>query len=380
MARVRRARTISAYWTGGDLVLENFVTRVAVSAAPVALQILSFFDDWRRRDSLAAELPQFSRASVARAVRELVAHTLLVEEGSATARTDEAVATTWKDWLPHGSFHFATKDAPFASPRRWARMAREFRAVAPQPPLVKSYPGRPAKALPPPDARDDEFRRVLLARKTHREFSGATMPLASLASLLHYTWGAMGTIIAPNFGPLLQKTSPSGGARHPAEVYVAVSDVEGLRPGLYHYNHVDHTLERLRSGPMRDEVLRLTLGQEHVGSANAVCFMTAVFPRSMYKYRSPRAYRIVSLETGHLAQTFCLTATWLGLAPFTTAAIADTAIERFLGIDGVTESVLYVAGVGMPEPVRPAKRVSAARRAAAKRPRASAAKKRRPTP
>ena len=73
---------------------------------------------------------------------------------------------------------------------------------------------------------------------------------------------------------------------------------------------------------------------------------------------------------GHLAQTFCLVATWLGLAPFTTAAIVDTDIERTLGIDGVEETILYVAGVGMPKAVR------ATRPAVAGRPRASGRKRR----
>lgn len=68
----------------------------------------------------------------------------------------------------------------------------------------------------------------------------------------------------------------------------------------------------------------------------------------MWKYRSPRAYRIVTLDAGHLCQTFCLTATFLGLAPFCTAALKDTLIEKDLGLDGITESVLYVAGVGLP--------------------------------
>ena len=103
---------------------------------------------------------------------------------------------------------------------------------------------------------------------------------------------------------------------------------------------------------MKKQVLRYVLGQSHVARACAVCFMTAIFPRSMYKYRSARAYRIVTLETGHLAQTFCLVATWLGLAPFTTAAVADTAIESALGLDGVNESMMYVAGVGMPQSAR----------------------------
>jgi SagB-type dehydrogenase family enzyme len=74
--------------------------------------------------------------------------------------------------------------------------------------------------------------------------------------------------------------------------------------------------------------------------------MTAVFPRTQWKYESPRAYRVVLAEAGHLCQTFCLVATWLGLAPFCTMALADSRIEKDLGIDGVTESVLYAAGVG----------------------------------
>jgi SagB-type dehydrogenase family enzyme len=348
VARLRRARSLTAYWRDGDFVIENFVTKVAVAAAPITVQVLSLFDEWRSRGTLAAELTEFSRASVRRAVRELAEHTLLVEEGSATARVDDKVATTWDRWLPHGSFHFSTKDAPFANPRQWKRMVKAIKAASPQPPLAKSYPKRPAKALPPARTDSDEFLRVLLARKTHREFSGEPVPLASLATLLRYTWGALGLYDSPNFGPLYHKTSPSGGARHPAEVYVAALDVDGLAPGLYHYNHVDHTLEQLRKGDLRDEVLSHTLGQEHVGNAGAVCFMTSVFPRSSYKYHTARAYRIVTLDTGHLGQTFCLVATWLGLAPFTTAAVADTAIERALGIDGVSESVMYVAGVGMP--------------------------------
>jgi hypothetical protein len=59
---------------------------------------------------------------------------------------------------------------------------------------------------------------------------------------------------------------------------------------------------------------------------------------------------VVLAEAGHLCQTFCLTATWLGLAPFCTMALADTAIERALGVDGINESVLYAAGAGRRPP------------------------------
>ena len=87
--------------------------------------------------------------------------------------------------------------------------------------------------------------------------------------------------------------------------------------------------------------------QPYFAGAAALFIMTAVFARTMWKYGTARAYRIVLLETGHLCQTFCLTATRMGLAPFSTAALKDSLIEKALGIDGISESVLYVAGVGL---------------------------------
>src|SRR4029077_14875937 len=87
-------------------------------------------------------------------------------------------------------------------------------------------------------------------------------------------------------------------------------------------------------------------GQPWYGEAWALVLITAVFERTEWKYPFPRAYRAVLLEAGHFAQTFCLVATALGLAPFCTLALADSLIERDLGVDGVSEAVLYAAGVG----------------------------------
>lgn len=87
-------------------------------------------------------------------------------------------------------------------------------------------------------------------------------------------------------------------------------------------------------------------GQEWFGGAAVGVLMTAVFARTQWKYRASRTYRVVLIEAGHVCQTFCLVATSLGLAPFCTMALADSKIERDLGIDGVTESVLYAAGAG----------------------------------
>jgi nitroreductase len=78
--------------------------------------------------------------------------------------------------------------------------------------------------------------------------------------------------------------------------------------------------------------------------------MCAVFARAQWRYHYARAYRSVFLEAGHFCQTFCLVATRLGLAPFCTAAFADSRLEQDLGIDGVTESAIYSCGVGTRPP------------------------------
>jgi SagB-type dehydrogenase family enzyme len=74
--------------------------------------------------------------------------------------------------------------------------------------------------------------------------------------------------------------------------------------------------------------------------------MTAVLPRVWWRYPNARSYRAILLDAGHVCQTFCLVATWLGLAPFCTMAMDDRRIERDLRIDGTHEILLYAAGVG----------------------------------
>jgi SagB-type dehydrogenase family enzyme len=323
-----------------------------VAADPVAVRILDLFDQWRTPEDLFRALPQYSRASLQTGLRQLTDKALLVKYGTPAARQDALLEKAWSNWLPEGSFHFSTKDVNFAWGRSEAKLFKKLLAESAPPALTKLYPVVPQQALPRCPAPDGEFLRVLLARRTHREFSTSPVPLTAISHLLYYTWGVTGYLSTP-LGRLFHKTSPSGGARHPVEVYLLALRVKGLSPGLYHYNVRSHRLELLREGRMHSKAVQYCGGQEWVKDAAALFLMTAVFARSMWKYRFARAYRIVLLDAGHLCQTFCLTATWLGLAPFCTAALKDTLIEKDLGLDGITESILYVAGVGVPRSSKP---------------------------
>jgi len=263
----------------------------------------------------------------------------------------------WQPWNPAaGFFHMSTRDVRFIDPLETARALRRKARTTPPPAPVKRYPG--ARRYQLPRVRSDgEFARVLLERRTWRQFAKQSVTLDDLAALLGLTGGIQQWVSLRGQGDLPLKTSPSGGARHPIELYVCARRVDGLPAGLYHYDGSRHRMNLLTRHARRVRVQRYLPTQFWYEGAAVLVFFTAVSARYLWKYTYARAYRALLIEAGHQCQTFCLVATSLGLAPFCSMALADSRIEQDLGLDGVSESVLYAAGVG----TRPAGMVSASR-------------------
>jgi SagB-type dehydrogenase family enzyme len=186
---------------------------------------------------------------------------------------------------------------------------------------------------------------VLRQRRTWRRFGAGPVDLGQIATLLGLTWGVQ-KWVQTRAGPCALKTSPSGGARHAIEAYLLARNITGVDRGCYYYDPDGHELALLKRGLTAARLERYVARQSCYRDAPAVVVMSAVFARSQWRYGFPRAYRVVLLDAGHLCQTFCLLATALGLAPFCTAALSDSIIEGDLGLDGVTESVIYACGVG----------------------------------
>ena len=328
----------------------NYLTGITVASTPILVAILNFFDRWRTPKEVNLLLRRYSAMSVRRTLRQLLEHSLLIQRDSAQANREERMAL-WNVWdLEARFFHFATKGAfrlgaPLPDE---ARFTRALLRKSPQPDLIKEYGTADRVLLPSPaSSLNSEFPRVLLARRTIRDFGRGRVSPKQLSALLWLTWGMTGRLHWPGLGKLILKTSPSGGARHPIEVYCWALRVKDLPRGVYHYRGDGHYLERLQKGARSDRIVELCGRQEWVRDCGAFFVMTGVFQRVMWRYGFSRAYRTMLLEAGHFCQTFCLTATWLGLAPFCTAALVDQEIETDLGLDGCSESVLYAAGIGI---------------------------------
>ena len=346
--RLQAARCFLVSSSGNRFILQSYAKRESFVIDPLALSVLHFFLRPRVLQDALLSFSPHSPHAVAATIEALVAATLLLEPKTPEWTGDRSLADHWKPWLPAGAFHFMTKDATYVGGDWTPERKMATVSSGPPPPQLKGYPHAPLVPLPAPQNHRDSFFETLHKRRTHRQFSSEPLSLSQVSSVLFHTWGIQGFLRSPFFGDLPFKTSPSGGARHPIECYVLALRVSELAAGIYHYHAGDHELRRIKDGLEATTVREYCADQVYPHRAAAVFVMTAIFKRTMWKYHKPRAYRVVLLDAGHLAQTFCLVATRLGLAPFSTAAFKDSLIEEHLGIDGVSESALYVTGLGVP--------------------------------
>jgi SagB-type dehydrogenase family enzyme len=345
--RWRRARSLTCRWAGESLIFQNYLTQTSVTMEPVALTILHVFADWRTLAEVSETL-DCDAASLKVAVKTLEQFDLLLTEDDLRVTDDEKLAREWAHWGPEGvSFHFGTKNCRYVPTTSEVR--QRIVDAGPPPELFKSYREADRILLPRlPAALDARFGDVLYGRRTHRSFTTDPVPRETLSTLLASVFGPKDFIDAAEFGSLMLRTSPSGGARQEQEAYLAVFNVRDIDSGLYHYNVREHSLELLRGEVSAAEVAKLCQDQSGVAEAAFVVFLTAVVYRMSSKYRGSRTYRVMLMNAGHYGQSFALTATALGLGPFQTAAFDDDMVEDFLGLDGITETALYVLSAGVP--------------------------------
>jgi putative peptide maturation dehydrogenase len=226
-----------------------------------------------------------------------------------------------------------------------------------------NYAGSALPALPvrggtrtplPRSGADSPLRQVLSERRTVRLFDDSRpVDIAEFATLLRWVWGAHGTLRLRGDDVGLRRTSPSGGALHPIEVYAVVRRVEGVPTGLYHYLGGMHELEvvaEMGESAARTFIEDATAGQWYLADADVAFLMTARFGRSFRKYRlHPKVYRTVLLDVGHLSQTFYLLCTELGLGPWVTSVLDEGVLERALGVEPLEEGLIAVCGCGRPK-------------------------------
>jgi SagB-type dehydrogenase family enzyme len=211
-----------------------------------------------------------------------------------------------------------------------------------RPAQFKTYANAKIVELPEPNFQGPSFENVLQNRRSKRNYSTTPLTRLQLSQLLFAAQGNTG-----KYFNILLRTSPSGGALYPFEIYPVVHNVEGLEPGIYHYDVRQHRLERLMAGDIRRDITAAGFQQEMLSEAAVVFILTAVFDRSRFKY-GERGYRYVYMEGGHISQNIALQATSLGLGSVPVGAFLDEAVNNLLQLDGEQEAAIYLHPVGVP--------------------------------
>ncbi len=211
----------------------------------------------------------------------------------------------------------------------------------------KDYSVYPLLSLPAASLPLRAAVEVMRERRSSREFT-EPVTLNEIASVLKMALAANRTA-SPTAAPEeVQHFRPysSGGGLYPIEFYMGLINVEGVKPSLAHYDARLHQLRVLRSpiNPAEFEQYSTAPPQENLRPALAV-FVTGVFQRSVAKY-GLRGYKLSLIEAGAACQNLQLAATALGLQSLVWASYYDAELERFLGIDGVTESAIVCVLIG----------------------------------
>lgn len=210
-------------------------------------------------------------------------------------------------------------------------------------PLYKEYPGAEKVKLPAPVRTEASLEKVVEERQSVRSFSDRSLSLADVSRLLLTADG-----LTHSRGSWQMRTAPSGGALYPIDIYLIVKKVESLKPGLYHFQVSDSSLELVAGGDFSERIHVASNEQATVGSSPITFVMTARFDRSIVKY-SDRGYRYTYMEAGCICQNIYLQATALKMGTVAVGAFNDDALNRLLGVDGVDEAGLLIMPVGYPK-------------------------------
>ncbi|HFB83733.1 MAG TPA: SagB/ThcOx family dehydrogenase, partial [Thermodesulfatator sp.] len=81
--------------------------------------------------------------------------------------------------------------------------------------------------------------------------------------------------------------------------------------------------------------------------APVVFIWSAIARRTMSKYGS-RGIRYIFMDVAHICQNLLLAAQALGLGACPVGAFFDDEVNQLLGLDGLEETVVYMAPVGIP--------------------------------
>jgi SagB-type dehydrogenase family enzyme len=269
-------------------------------------------------------------------------------------RSEGALWEEW-GWRDAFDFHWAGRDLGFDNldPEEYKSAVDLFLKntdqVGSQPGPYKEISANGTLSLSELVPAEHPWRSLGTALLTNWQvgtFNERGLEVRDIAQVLRAALGVQREI-QTELGPHVLKTSPSGGARHPVEGYVASRWVNGLSPGVYHYDAGKDSLSAVNGPEALEDLNGSCYEKEGICTASAVLFLTVRWMRHNWKYRYSRSYRMVLIDVGHVIQTVCLAGDLVDVDVYSTYAIHDELIANMLALgEDCEESPMFALGLG----------------------------------
>lgn len=219
-----------------------------------------------------------------------------------------------------------------------------------QPPIVKPY-DKSSKIVDLPEVsekvvKNNDIYKCIKERRSTRFYSYESISLEELSYLL---WATQG-ITTTNKAGITLRTVPCSGATHSFETYLFITNVEGVKMGVYRYLPVEHKLLFMFELDGIDKKIdEITLDQPFVpnfAKKAAVLFAWSTIPyRSEWKF-DITAHKKILIDIGHVCQNLYLASESIESGTCAIGIYDQEMIDNLLGLDGDEEFVLYLAAVG----------------------------------
>lgn len=189
-----------------------------------------------------------------------------------------------------------------------------------------------------------DILQLLEQRESVRTYTGNAVSFSALSNILHYSRGIKTyRSNAYNLQKYPVSYSPSAGGLQPLDIYVYVSNVEGVDAGLYYYKPSQDSLVQLYEGRPEIDLSQIYLS-DFPQYAPVNLIITGNIQRFHWKY-DDRGYRLLNVDCGILAENISLLAVSENLGSCMLAAFINEKVVEKLHLEE-TEFPLLCLSIG----------------------------------
>lgn len=145
------------------------------------------------------------------------------------------------------------------------------------------------------------------------------------------------------------RVNPSAGNLQPTELHLISNGIKGLPGGLYHYNVLNHMLERRSDESALPSLLSCDGIPEEFSKSSLLIILTTIFWRQAWKYQH-RAFRYCHHDMGHALGAIHFIASALDLNCYVLGNFHDAEVTNSLGLQETGEVPVLIIAINGKRP------------------------------